>query len=226
MDANILVVEDDAMLNEGIAYALTKKGYEVYCAASLAEASEYLKQPVDLVVLDINLPDGDGRLFLKRLRKSIQTPVLLLTARDAETDMLQGFDAGCDDYVTKPFSMAVLLRRIEVLLKHCGNEDSRMYRCKSLTYEYGEKRLKKAQQEIRLTATQIRLLEAFLSHPNQVLTREQLLGMVWDTYENYVDEKALNVNVRRLREKIEDDPREPEYIKTVFGIGYKWSDRL
>lgn len=226
MDIKILVVEDDMMLNEGITYALRKKEYVVYSAKTLEEAAEYLNQPVNLVILDINLPDGDGREFLQNLRKSNSVPVLLLTARDTESDMLRGFDAGCDDYVTKPFSMAVLLRRIEVLLKHSENVDSQIYYRGSLVYDFNEKQLTKEYQPVNLTATEVRLLEAFLTNRNQVLTREQLLDMVWDTYENYVDERTLNVNVRRLREKIEDNPREPACIKTIFGIGYKWSDRL
>ncbi len=226
MDIKILVVEDDMMLNEGITYALRKKEYVVYSAKTLEEAAEYLNQPVNLVILDINLPDGDGREFLQNFRKSNSIPVLLLTARDTESDMLWGFDAGCDDYVTKPFSMAVLLRRIEVLLKHSESVDSQIYYRGSLVYDFNEKQLTKEYQPVNLTATEVRLLEAFLTNRNQVLTREQLLDMVWDTYENYVDERTLNVNVRRLREKIEDNPREPACIKTIFGIGYKWSDRL
>ena len=178
----------------------------MYSAGTLEEAETYLNQSVNLVILDINLPDGDGREFLKKVRGNNPVPVLLLTARDTEQDMLQGFAVGCDDYVTKPFSMAVLLCRIEVLLKHVGNMEGESF--------------------VKLTATEIRLLEVFLKHRNQVLTREQLLGLVWDAYENYVDEKTLNVNIRRLREKIEDDPKEPVYIKTVFGIGYKWSDKV
>lgn len=226
MNTKILIVEDDRMLNEGIAYALRKKEYLVYSAGTLEEAEMYLNQSVNLVILDINLPDGDGREFLKKVRGNNPVPVLLLTARDTEQDMLQGFAVGCDDYVTKPFSMAVLLCRIEVLLKHVGNMEGQFYYCGTLAYDFKEKLLRKGESFVKLTATEIRLLEVFLKHRNQVLTREQLLGLVWDAYENYVDEKTLNVNIRRLREKIEDDPKEPVYIKTVFGIGYKWSDKV
>lgn len=226
MNTKILIVEDDRMLNEGIAYALRKKKYLVYSAGTLEEAETYLNQSVNLVILDINLPDGDGREFLKKVRGNNPVPVLLLTARDTEPDMLQGFAVGCDDYVTKPFSMAVLLCRIEVLLKHVGNMEGQFYYCGTLAYDFKEKLLRKGESFVKLTATEIRLLEVFLKHRNQVLTREQLLGLVWDAYENYVDEKTLNVNIRRLREKIEDDPKEPVYIKTVFGIGYKWSDKV
>lgn len=203
-----------------------KKKYLVYSAGTLEEAETYLNQSVNLVILDINLPDGDGREFLKKVRGNNPVPVLLLTARDTEQDMLQGFAVGCDDYVTKPFSMAVLLCRIEVLLKHVGNMEGQFYYCGTLAYDFKEKLLRKGESFVKLTATEIRLLEVFLKHRNQVLTREQLLGLVWDAYENYVDEKTLNVNIRRLREKIEDDPKEPVYIKTVFGIGYKWSDKV
>ena len=226
MNTKILIVEDDRMLNEGIAYALRKKKYLVYSAGTLEEAETYLNQSVNLVILDINLPDGDGREFLKKVRGNNPVPVLLLTARDTEQDMLQGFAVGCDDYVTKPFSMAVLLCRIEVLLKHVGNMEGQFYYCGTLAYDFKEKLLRKGESFVKLSATEIRLLEVFLKHRNQVLTREQLLGLVWDAYENYVDEKTLNVNIRRLREKIEDDPKEPVYIKTVFGIGYKWSDKV
>lgn len=226
MNTKILIVEDDRMLNEGIAYALRKKEYLVYSAGTLEEAETYLNQSVNLEILDINLPDGDGREFLKKVRGNNPVPVLLLTARDTEQDMLQGFAVGCDDYVTKPFSMAVLLCRIEVLLKHVGNMEGQFYYCGTLAYDFKEKLLRKGESFVKLTATEIRLLEVFLKHRNQVLTREQLLGLVWDAYENYVDEKTLNVNIRRLREKIEDDPKEPVYIKTVFGIGYKWSDKV
>lgn len=194
MNTKILIVEDDRMLNEGIAYALRKKKYLVYSAGTLEEAETYLNQSVNLVILDINLPDGDGREFLKKVRGNNPVPVLLC--------------------------------RIEVLLKHVGNMEGQFYYCGTLAYDFKEKLLRKGESFVKLTATEIRLLEVFLKHRNQVLTREQLLGLVWDAYENYVDEKTLNVNIRRLREKIEDDPKEPVYIKTVFGIGYKWSDKV
>lgn len=166
----------------------------MYSAGTLEEVETYLNQSVNLVILDINLPDGDGREFLKKVRGNNPVPVLLC--------------------------------RIEVLLKHVGNMEGQFYYCGTLAYDFKEKLLRKGESFVKLTAMEIRLLEVFLKHRNQVLTREQRLGLVWDAYENYVDEKTLNVNIRRLREKIEDDPKEPVYIKTVFGIGYKWSDKV
>lgn len=133
---------------------LSEKGISGIQRKNIEEASGYMNQPVSLVILDINLPDGDGRMFLKHIRQSNTVPVLLLTARNTEADMLQGFDAGCDDYVTKPFSMAVLLRRIEVLLKRAENTDSRFYYSGALAYDFDGKQLRKDGQEVKLTATE------------------------------------------------------------------------
>lgn len=220
----ILVVEDDDFLREGIAYALRREKYLVYEAGSLREAKQALKGNVRLVILDLNLPDGDGRELLGQLRAGGELPVVVLTARDSEEDVVETFDLGCDDYMTKPFSTAILLKHIKAVLKRSGGQESNVYYHGNLTYHFPQRELRKKGEVINLTATERRLLEVFLQNPNQVLTRELLLEKVWDTYENYVDEKTLNVNIRRLREKVEEDSRHPVYIVTVFGIGYKWSD--
>lgn len=220
----ILVVEDDRTLNEGVCYALRKEGNLIYSAYNLKEAREALCTELDLVILDINLPDGDGRTFLKTIRQNSQIPVVMLTARDSEEDMVRGFDTGCDDYITKPFSTPLLLRRVQAVLKRTGKQGKELYCSGDLTYHFQQKELKCGGEAVNLTATEYRLLEMFLENRNQVLTREQILDKVWDTYENYVDEKTLSVNIRRLREKVEENPKEPKFILTVFGIGYKWSD--
>lgn len=220
----ILVVEDDKTLNEGVCYALQKEKNMTYSAYSLKEAQEALCGKLDLVILDVNLPDGDGRMLLREIRKMSQIPVVMLTARDSEADMVRGFDAGCDDYITKPFSTPLLLRRVQAVLKRTGKQGNELYCIGNLTYHFEQKELKRNGQKISLTATEYRLLEEFLKNRNQVLTREQILDKVWDTYESYVDEKTLSVNISRLREKVEENPKEPKYILTVFGIGYKWSD--
>lgn len=220
----ILVVEDDKTLNEGVCYALQKEGDMTYSAYSLKEAQGALCGKPDLVILDVNLPDGDGRMLLKAIRENSQIPVVMLTARDSEGDMVRGFDAGCDDYITKPFSTPLLLRRVQAVLKRTGKQEKELYCIGNLTYHFQQKELKRNGQKISLTATEYRLLEEFLKNRNQVLTREQILDKVWDTYESYVDEKTLSVNISRLREKVEENPKEPKYILTVFGIGYKWSE--
>lgn len=225
----ILVVEDDTALNEGIVYALKteQEKYEVQSARSLEEARRFLSPSPDLVLLDVNLPDGDGRELLKDIRKSGggSVPVILLTALDTENDMVLGFDAGCDDYITKPFSMPVLLRRVRAVLRRAGETAAGgKYRNGALTYDFTKKELYKNGEAVSMTATELRLLEYFLQNRNQALTRGQILEAVWDAYENYVDEGALNVNILRLREKIEEDAKHPVYIRTLFGIGYQWKD--
>lgn len=222
--ARILVVEDDAILRDGIVFALTREGHQVRAAESLAGMMEKLAEPVELVILDVSLPDGDSRDFLPGFRKGNGVPVIFLTARNTEKDMIAGFDAGADDYITKPFSVPLLLRRIQAVLNRSLRQNSCMYYSGELRYDFEGKELVIGEKQILLTPTEIRLLEVFLNNRRQVLTREMLLARVWDDRESYVDEKALAVNIRRLREKIEEDPGNPSRIRTVFGIGYKWEE--
>lgn len=224
MDKHILVVEDDRTLNEGISFALGKEGYRVHSAYTLREAEKRLKQKMNLILLDINLPDGDGREFLEKALASQPVPVLLLTARDSEEDMLRGFRAGCDDYITKPFSMQVLLMKIGAVLRRSGRASRQIYADGELVYDFESKTLTKSGQAIELTALECRLLELFLHNRGIVLTRETLLEKIWDVDERYVEDRTLNVTIRRLRKKVEDDPEKPRHIRTVFGLGYKWED--
>ncbi len=221
---HILIVEDDRAMNDGIAFALNREGYLTHSAYSLKEAEKFLKQKMNLILLDINLPDGDGRDFLKDILAGQPVPVLLLTARDSEEDMLRGYSAGCDDYVTKPFSMSVLIMKIGAVLKRSEGSSRQMYAAGGLIYDFENKALIRSGAEVSLTALEISLLETFLYHRGIVLTREILLDKIWDAKERYVEDRTLNVTVRRLRKKIEDNPEEPKHIKTVFGIGYKWED--
>ena len=220
----ILIVEDDIMMNEGIAFALRREGYGISMASSIKEASSLLNEVFDLIILDINLPDGDGRTFLEKVREGSNLPVILLTARDSESDIVEGFDCGCDDYLTKPFSIAVLIKRVAAVLKRTNGREDGNYYSKDLTYRSQQKELWIQNEKVNLTVTEIKLLELFIQNKNQVLTREQIIDRVWDKFENFVDDKTLNVNIRRLREKIEADPKNPKFILTVFGIGYKWCD--
>ena len=218
------MVEDDQILLEGIAYQMKKEGYQVLTADSLSGTRNMLEQAPDLVILDINLPDGDSREFLEEIRSRNPVPVIFLTARNTETDMIAGFDAGGDDYVTKPFSMPVLLRRVEALLRRSGEHARSFYYSGSLAWDFENRELSVAGEKVSLTPTEQKLLEVFLKNRNMVLTREVLLARVWDVDENFVDEKTLNVNAQRLRRKLETDANNPRWIQTVFGIGYKWSD--
>lgn len=225
----ILVVEDDAMLREGIVYALKQEGYEVSTASCLSEFLDCMEkegEAIRAVLLDVSFPDGDGRNCLRKLReqKGNETPVIFLTARNTERDMIAGFDAGGDDYVTKPFSVPLLMRRLKALLQRSGTKDSSLYQTGNLCYDFLSGILKKDGNEVKMSRTEQKLLEMFLKNPNQVLTAEVLLERVWDVDGNFVDKNTLSVNISRLRGKIEEDKNHPVWIKNVFGIGYKWSD--
>lgn len=224
MNNHILVIEDDRALNGGIAFALEREGYLVHSAYSLAEAEKCLKHKMNLILLDINLPDGDGREFLRDALAGQPVPVLFLTARDSEADMLKGFQAGCDDYVTKPFSMPVLLAKIAAVLKRSEGVSRQIYVSGELMYDFEKKSLTRHGMSSELTALECRLLEFFLHNRGIVLTRDMLLERIWDADERFVEDKTLNVTIRRLRMKVEENPEQPEHIKTVFGMGYKWED--
>lgn len=219
-----MVVEDDRALNEGIAFALRREGYLTNSAYSLREAREKLGERMHLVLLDINLPDGDGREFLGSVLAGQPAPVLLLTARDTEEDILQGFRAGCDDYITKPFSMPVLLMKIAAVLKRSEGVSRQIYTNGELLYDFENKTLTRRGEAVELTALECRLMELFLHNRGIVLTRERILDRIWDADERFVESRTLNVTIRRLRMKVEENPEEPIYIRTVFGLGYKWED--
>ena len=220
----ILVVEDDAVLRNGIVYSLKKEGYESVAAGSLKEMKEQLSRPVDAVLLDVSLADGDSRNYLEAHRREVKAPVIFLTARSAERDQIRGFDAGADDYVTKPFSSPLLLRRLRAVLRRNVREEDGLYRTEDLTYDFHTKTLKKAGEPVALSRTEIRILEILIENRNQVLTWETMLEKIWDIDGNFVDKNTLSVNIARLRGKIEEDRKNPRHILNVFGIGYKWSD--
>lgn len=223
---NILIVEDDKALAEGIVLVLRQDGFSFQCCHNVKDAKKVLEKNIfDLILLDINLPDGSGLDICRGLRKEERLdPVIFLTALDTELHEVTGFQAGADDYITKPFSVPLLVRRIQAVLNRSLCRDGRFYYNGDLRYDFDGKELKIGEKSIPLTPTEMRLLEVFLHNRRRVLTREMLLARVWDAQENYVDDKALAVNIRRLREKIEKEPGKPERIKTVFGIGYKWEE--
>ncbi|MDE6847489.1 MAG: response regulator transcription factor [Lachnospiraceae bacterium] len=224
VDRHILVIEDDRALNGGIVFALEKEGYHVHSAYTLLEAEKSLRQKMNLILLDINLPDGNGREFLRSVLAGQPVPVLFLTARDSEDDILKGFQAGCDDYITKPFSMPVLLMKIAAVLKRSEGVSRQIYASGELVYDFENKTLMRHGEPVELTALECRLLELFLHNRGIVLARETLLERIWDVDERFVENRTLNVTIRRLRMKVEDNPDQPAYIKTVFGLGYKWED--
>lgn len=224
----ILIVEDDKGLKNGIAFTLEQEGYQVFTAGSIAEGRElFHREELGAVLLDLNLPDGDGLSLCREIHSTSEVPVLILTARDMEIDEVMGLKSGADDYITKPFSLAVLGARLESILRRAGKrngEESAQQALSSGSIRLLPDAMKafKNGEEIELSLTEFRILRYFLEHQNQVLLKEQILQKVWDTDGNFVEENTLPVNIRRLRKKIEDDPAAPCYIKTIHGMGYLW----
>lgn len=227
----ILVMEDDEGLNRGICFSLEKEGYRVFAADGLLQGKRLLRlHPVDLVLLDIALPDGDGYAFCKELREYSDLPIIMLTARDLETDEMLGFEAGADDYITKPFSLSVLKARIAVQLRRnalnreAGQNKLRWLVSADIRLCKDTGKVFKAERELDLSLTEYKLLKLFLENRGQLLLKEQIMQAVWDTEANFVDENTLPVNIRRLRMKLEEEPSRPRLIKTVHGMGYLWNE--
>lgn len=220
----LLIIEDDKYLSKGICDVVEKKGYEAVCVATLKEAEQISLEHVNLILLDCNLPDGDGLVFCKKLRKKSDVPVIFLTARDTEGEMVEGFLAGADDYVAKPFSNAVLLQRIEAVLRRSGKRQQDCFTYKELQVDFANCSVKRKDEIIKLSVTEYKLLELLIKNRGQVLTRQTLLEKIWDCDAKFVDDNTLNVHIRRLRQKLEPDSANPIYVLTVFGIGYTFGE--
>ena len=219
--STILIIEDDISLNRGVTFALKKEGYEVISAYSKEEGKiAILQNQIDFLLLDINLPDGSGLDFCKEINDKMDFPIVFFTANDTEEDMIKGFESGCDDYISKPFSIGVLKFKINAILKRNCGETKNIFKYKDLKIDFDSRKVHKRDEEIYLTATEYKLLELLSKNKGRAMTKEILLDKLWDNNGNYVDENTLSVNIRRLRKKIEDDSKNPEYIITLFGIGY------
>ena len=218
---NILLVEDDDALSEGIALALRAQGTVRRCS-TLAEARKALgRAGFDLMILDINLPDGSGLALLRERPAGFRTPVLVLTANDLEIDIVNGLEAGADDYVTKPFSLAVLRARVTALLRRCeGKPAGEIYETGGLRLDFTAGRFEKNGTPIELSRREQALLRLLVANAGNTLPRALLLDRVWG--DDFVEENALSVAVKRLRDKLEDDPARPVRLRTVYGIGYRW----
>lgn len=221
----ILIVEDEAGLNRGISFALSQEGYELATAENWESGWEiFQKEHPDAVLLDLNLPDGDGIELCRRIRRESEIPVLMLTARDLEVDEIMGLESGADDYITKPFSIAVLKLRLEKALKKhekksAGETRQKELRSGPVCLDPNKARAWLDGKELELSLTEFRLLQYFLENKNQVLLKEQILQRIWDKDQNFVEENTLTVNVSRLRRKIGGS-----VIKTVYGMGYLWEE--
>ncbi len=220
----IVVVEDDRALCNGICIALASKELSLKPCGGIREAQSALRKGAwDLMILDINLPDGDGVEFLKEFRKTSAMPVIILTANDMETDIVMGLESGADDYVTKPFSLAVLRARVHAQLRKRDAGRPQAVQIGEFTFDFSKMEFWKGERKLELSKTEQKLLKIFVENEGITLARARLVDRIWTDGADYVDENALSVTVRRLRGKLEDDPSKPEYIKTVYGIGYVWA---
>ena len=222
----IFFVEDDASLRSGLTFALEKQGYAVTAAATRAEAeSLWQAGAFDLVILDVSLPDGSGYDLCRKIRQSSQVPLIFLTAADEETEVIMGLDLGGDDYITKPFKLAVFFSRVNALLRRSARfpQNSRQLVSGGIAVDLLQQTVTRNGSPVDLTATEYKLLCFLMENPGQVLSADQILGRLWDCEERYIDSSTLTVYIRRLRTKIEEDPAHPQKILTVRGMGYKWS---
>lgn len=226
MAQKILAVDDDPKVLKILQHSLTREGFEVFCAADGFQALDMARQnKPDLVLLDIMMPGMDGFETLRKLKEFLEVPVIILSARGEELDRVVGFRMGVDDYQTKPFSPVELALRVKAVLRRSAatsrKQVKEILKYGHLVIDYNKRLVQNGDRDINLTPKEFDLLWLMASHPGQVFTKPHLLERIWEsTYEG--DENTVNVHIRRLREKIEDDPSSPIYIKTVWGMGYKF----
>ncbi|MEE0434773.1 MAG: response regulator transcription factor [Peptococcaceae bacterium] len=227
MASKLLLLEDDQSLIDGLVYALMREGYELDVVMNVAQAQNLLNERrYDLLLLDITLPDGNGVDVCKWVRaRGNAVPIIFLTALDEEVQVIRALDGGGDDYITKPFKLGELCSRIRVQLRRSGAKEGTgdgVLTSGRLRVEGG--RVFIDGETLVLTATEYRLLCLFLRHKEQTLSRQMILDALWDEQGNFVDDNTLSVYIRRLREKVEDDPANPVHLITVRGVGYGWRE--
>ena len=219
----ILIIEDDEDLREGLAFSLQMDGYEIRCAGTKREGLERIRgESFDLVLLDCNLSDGSGFDLCTQIGAGETIPVFMLTARNTEMDEVKALELGVADFMSKPFSLAVLKARIRKILNSSA-PDMRLV-SGGITVDRDGCRVYRKDEEVMLSRVEYQLLLYLMENRNRVLSKEQILEHVWDSQGKFVDENTLSVNIRRLRAKIEEDPGHPARIRTVHGIGYVWKE--
>lgn len=225
MMERIFLLEDDATLSRGISMALCGNGRTVILADSIAQARQKLAETqFDLLILDINLPDGSGLELLRTLRShGDATPAILLTANDLELDEVTGLEAGADDYITKPFSLAVLRARVNAQLRRGSAQSSTRMEMGPFLFDFEQMHFRKDGITVELSKTEQKLLRVLVENRGHAVPRATLVDRVWTDGAEFVEENALSVTVKRLRTKLEKDHAKPEYLKTVYGIGYTWA---
>lgn len=219
---NLFLLEDDYAIATGLCYSLENEGYSVTHASGVKQAIDIIsKEKFSLYILDLTLPDGSGYDVCKEIKKQGDLPVIFLTAYDDEVNVVMGFEFGADDYISKPFRLKELLVRIKSVLRRYNNETADgVIKFRDLTVNTNEAKVYKNGEEIILTAMEYRLLLILLNNRGKVLSRTQLLENIWDVDGDFVEDNTLTVYIKRLRDKIEEEPNRPLIIKTVRGLGY------
>jgi len=214
----ILLVEDDEAVALGIEYNLKNDGFEVIRAADISSAKQLFNEEFKLILLDIGLPDGNGYEFCKYVREKSKVPIIFLTALDEEVNVVLGFDLGGDDYIIKP--------RIKAVLRRTSNSPKTRLISGDIEVNSLDAKVYKNKKEIILTAVEYKLLLYFMGYPYKVISKEEILHRLWDIQGDFVDENTPAVYVRRLREKLEDEPSRPSYLVNLRGLGYKWDKNV
>ena len=221
----ILIVEDDSAIRLGLRYYLEQEGFAVLEADSVLSARNNFNSLVDLVLLDINLPDGNGFDLFKEIKNKCDIPIIFLTANDLEVSVVMGLDMGADDYITKPFKARELVSRIKSVLRRTrGKSDSNIIKIHDILIDMKQAKVFKGGIDVMLTALEYKILLILALNINTVFSRDKILSDIWDVNEAFVNDNTLTVYIKRIREKIEDDPSNPKIILTVRGIGYKVGD--
>ena len=221
---HILIVEDDTALSNGIVLALKDDNCAFVQAYDIAAAKQQMgSNSFDLMILDVNLPDGNGLELLAEIRRTLALPVIVLTANDLETDIVTGFKLGADDYITKPFSLMVLRARVNVQLRKGRQQLPDTVKMGRFSFSFGKMEFFRDGKLVELSKTEQKLLRVLVENRGNTISRPALVDRIWTNGAEYVDENALSVTMKRLRDKLEDIPSAPQYIKTVYGIGYTWA---
>lgn len=226
----ILLLEDDLNLIEGLKYSLGKNGYSVECYRTVNDVFEHMHyiNEYQLLLLDVTLPDGTGFEVCKKVRQqNSQIPIIFLTASDQEMDVIRGLDSGGDDYITKPFKLGELFSRIRAILRRSGipNESKKNnLECGDILIDFYRSRVFLNGNLLDLTYIEYKLLGLLVRNANCVVTRDMILNELWDASGNYVDDNTLSVYIRRIRQKVENDPSHPKHLITVRGFGYQWKE--
>lgn len=226
---NVLIVEDDRTIAAGLEYSLQQEQYHVTVAHTVKEAEFIISgkyEQFGIYIFDLNLPDGSGYQLCKLVKSLQEAPVIFLSAVDEEVNIVMGLDMGADDYITKPFRVRELLSRMKSVLRRyqIATPNKNMISIGDVQIHTVEAKVFKGREEVVLTALEYRLLLIFANHPGQVLSRNQLLERIWDVAGDFVNDNTLTVYIKRLREKLEDDPAQPQLIVTVRGLGYKMGE--